>query len=188
MRRPLITGLLIVLVGLMPSMAAQAFQVCWRLQDGATPPNPLLDFVRISVTQKDDTDPVIFELHASVEADPLYHMVGSGTATRDVEADFTKYRMGLTLTHTRPGFFGNNRVCAFTALLNTTGPDALNGTWSEQCAGGPAGPFNVSGNIIYMPGCAGASTASLNTMQQRVMADHERQFGQPLAAGNMPSE
>jgi hypothetical protein len=179
MRRTLMLGILLSFV-LCSISLADAFQVCWRLQDGAG--NPLLDFMRCSATFDPTTNPVIFPLNCSQEADPLYHAVSSGSVTQNVDGDLTKYRMGLSMTHDKPGFFGNNRVCAFTAILianvPSDDPTFLDGTWSQQCAGGPGAPFNVSGRIDFV--VCPATLTPLDQMQHDVAHQQETVENHPL--------
>jgi hypothetical protein len=177
MRRTVILGVL-VSISLCTVSLVEASQVCWRLQDGAG--NPLLDLLRCSAIVDPATSPPIFSVACSDEADPLYHAVGAGSATQDVEVDFTKYRMGLSLTHTAPGFFGDNRVGSFTALLNTTAPNYLGGTWAMQWAGGPSGPFSISGLLVFL-NCPGP--LALTEAQKDVGAQQVTAFGEPQAAG-----
>lgn len=191
MRRTVMLGVLLSLVLCSVSLT-YAQQFCWRLQDAATPPNNLLDLVRCGVTAIRGTDPVIFALNCSHEADPLYHAIDTGSGTQDVEVDFTKIRIGLNVSHTATGFFGNNRVCELTALLiadvPTNDPTFLDGTWSMQCSGAsgatpgtPGVPFNVSGKLNFLP-CP-ADVASLSQAQQEISAQQMNAFGEPRAAG-----
>jgi hypothetical protein len=152
---------------------ANAFEVCWRLFDGAPTPNPLLDVIKCEV---DLTKPSIFPATCVQDAPPLYQMIGAGGATPNTVPTGT-FRLEYSPSHTAPGFFGNNRVCAFTAIL--TG--SLNGTWTQQCAGGPGAPFNVSG-IIQTLACPGQVFAF--EQNQREMATQQTNtFGEPMAAG-----
>ena len=171
--------MLALLLGLVfTPLMADAFQVCWRLRDGVG--NPSLDVIRVSATQKNDTNPVIFEIHASWVADPLYHMGGAGIATQDVlQPQF--YRLAITATHDTT-FFGNNRLSSLTALLvaDPSAPNYLNGTWSSQSAGTTT-PFSVSGLITFFE-CPVFSPAFAQ-MQETVEAEQRNAFGEVRAAG-----
>jgi hypothetical protein len=204
MRRRLMIGFIVVLAGLMTAMSAHAFQVCWQLQDGAPIPNNLLDFLRLSAEEDKATSPRIFRLSGCDDASPLYQACGAGSATQNTIGDLSKYRLSINLHHTTPGFFGNNRVGGFTALLtaNPDAPDFLDGTWEMQFAGPTL--FNVSGKLVFVD-CpvfepAVASTqgsdarVQMNVFDEGLAAqiaqdtqsrvdEHERMFGEVRAAG-----
>ena len=183
MRRTVMLGVMVSFLLCSLSMAG-AEQFCWRLQDGATPPNNLIDFIRASVDlNPHGTNPPIFRIGGvSHEAPPLYHLVGSGSATPNKLTPLTSFRLEYTAGHDTT-FFGGNRSCTLTAIINGT----FNGTWEMQCAGTTM--FNVSGHIVFEEcdpiflASFGMAPLDVHAQQQEVIAAQTQTFGEVLAAG-----
>jgi hypothetical protein len=204
--RRIVLGLVLSLVLCLPFLAS-AFPVCWRLQNGATPPQDILDFWEFSATEKRDTPSVAYELHGCDKAAPLYQGCGSGTVMQD-ENNPSTFALGVPFTHIDASspFFGGNYVCEFNASINAVeGPGYLNGTWRIQCAGSASGPFNVSGFLRFVacqpltlrPAQAMAVTpAQVRAMSERVegaIQEHLDANGDYVAAGlgnfvNLPAQ